>query len=66
MKKNLDVRAYACGKGVYMYEIAIELHIGEATLMRWLRDNLTDDRKVEIISAIDRVAASRANNAATA
>ena len=42
------------------------LNISEPTIMRWLRNTLTDDRKTKIISAIDTVAAQRANNAATA
>lgn len=66
MNRNRDIRGYAKAKGVYLYEVAEMLNISEPTIMRWLRNTLTDDRKTEIISAIDTVAAQRANNAATA
>lgn len=65
MGNNLDIRAYAKSKGVFMYEIARELGVSEPTIMRWLRAKLSEDRKAEIISSIDTVAAQRMNNAAT-
>ena len=34
--------------------------ISEPTLMRWLRTNLTDERKARILEAIDTVAAQHA------
>ena len=67
MCKNLDIRASARGKGVYLYEVASVLGISEPTIMRWLRAELTDERRAAILEAIDRVAASRAaQSAATA
>lgn len=65
MKENRNIRDYAKGKGVFLYEVAKALHISEPTIMRWLRDDLSEDRKAEIISAIDTVAAQHAQNAAT-
>lgn len=66
MANNLDIRIYAKSKGVFLYEVAKALHISEPTIMRWLRDELSDDRKTEIISAIDAVAAKRTSETATA
>lgn len=66
MANNLDIRAYAKSKGVFLYEVAKALHISEPTIMRWLRDELSDDRKTEIISAIDAVAEKRTSGTATA
>lgn len=60
MNRNLDVRTYAKEKGVYLYEVAEALNISEPTIMRWLRAELTDERKAAIIEAIDRVAAQNA------
>lgn len=57
MANNLDIRAYAKSKGVFLYEVAKELHISEPALYRRLRDDLSEDRKAEIISTIDAVAA---------
>lgn len=66
MVNNLDVRALARRKGVCLYEIAAELNISEPTIMRWLRANLSDDRKADLIKAIDRVAAQHAEQATAA
>ena len=66
MLKNLDVRALARSKGVYLYEVAAELNISEPTLMRWLRAKLSDERKAELIKAINRVAAQHEQSSATA
>lgn len=66
MNRNLDVRNYAKQKGVYLYEVAEVLGISEPTLMRWLRTNLTDERKAAMIEAIDRVAAQHEQSTATA
>ena len=60
MNKNLDIRAAARGRGVYLYEVAEVMGISEPTLMRWLRTNLTDERKARILEAIDTVAEQHA------
>ena len=59
MGNNLDIRAYAKSKGVFMYELAQELGISDPTIMRWLRAEISADRKSEIYNAIDCVAARR-------
>ena len=64
MNRNLDVRSYAKEKGVYLYEVAEVLGISEPTIMRWLRTELTDERKAAMIEAIDRVAAQHAEQSA--
>lgn len=66
MANNLDIRIYAKSKGVFLYEVAKALHISEPTIMRRLRDDLSEDRKAEIISAIDEVAAQHTSGTATA
>ncbi len=60
MKSNVDIRKYAKENSVYLYEVAEALNISEPTIMRWLRTNLTDERKATMIEAIDRVAAQHA------
>lgn len=60
MNRNMDVRGYAKEKGVYLYEVAEVLNISEPTLIRWLRTELSEDRKAAMIEAIDRVAAQHA------
>lgn len=63
MSNNLDLRVYAKRKGVYLYEVAAALNISEPTIMRWLRADLSDERKSELYKAIDSVAAQHAAQA---
>lgn len=60
MANNLDIRVMAKSKGVYLYEVAEVLNISEPTIMRWLRAELSDERKSELYKAIDTVAAQHA------
>lgn len=41
--------------GVYYWMVAKELGIAESTLIRWLRTDLTGDRKKQVNEAVDRL-----------
>lgn len=41
--------------GVKQWEIAAELGVSEQTLIRWLRFPLSDDRKQQILYAIEKL-----------
>ena len=56
---NTDVRAYAKSKRVFMYEIANALGISEMTLIRKLRQELSEPDKQYYIDLIDSIAAKR-------
>lgn len=56
---NADVRAYAKNKRVFMYEIAKALEISEMTLIRKLRQELSEPDKQYYIDLIDSIAAKR-------
>lgn len=56
---NADVRAYAKSKRVFMYEIAKALEISEMTLIRKLRQELSEPDKQYYIDLIDSIAAKR-------
>ena len=43
-----EIRKEAKAHGVYLWQVAKAADISEATLMRWLRDDL-DDRRAEIL-----------------
>ncbi len=55
MKKNLEIRTMAREKGVYLYEIADLLKVSEPTFIRWLRKELTEEKRGEVITAIDLI-----------
>lgn len=62
MQKNNLIREYAKKRGVYMYQIAEFLGIGEATINRWLRSELDSDKKELIINAIDSIFMNNISN----
>jgi len=53
---NRDVKLTAAGKGVKMWEIAKELGVAAETLCRWMRTNLSEEKKSLIIKAIEKLA----------
>lgn len=55
-RENQELRDYAESKNVCMWEAADEMNISEATLMRWLRFPLPDDKKAAFIKAVDSIA----------
>ena len=61
-KANQDIRDYAAKKGVYFWEIAMELGISEPTMTRWMRVELPEDKRREIVQIIDKIADSRLRN----
>lgn len=56
---NKEVRTYAKEKGVYLWEIAEELHINDGNFSRKLRKELSEAQKQEIIQIIDGLAEKR-------
>lgn len=57
--KNKDIKEKAKSKGVYLYEIAFHLGISEPTINRWLRYDLSPERKAAILTAIDELATEK-------
>lgn len=57
--KNNDIRLLAAGSGVKLWEIAKELGVNDGNLSRKLREELTPEKKQEIIDIIKRLAADR-------
>lgn len=55
-KANKEIRQTAKEKGVYFWQIAVELGVSEATITRALRVELSNEKKNEILNAINRIA----------
>lgn len=53
---NDDIRAMAKKSGVRLWQVAAYLGISEATMTRWIRAPLSDERKSKFISAIHELA----------
>lgn len=52
---NKDIRLYAAGKGVRLWQIAKEMGIRDSSLSRKLRSELSDDEKQKIMEIVDRI-----------
>lgn len=55
-KANKEIRQTAKEKGVYFWQIAAEMGVSEATITRALRIELSDEKKNDILNAINRIA----------
>ena len=53
---NEEIRRYAAGKGVRLWQVADELGIADTSLSRKLRKDLPADSKREIRRIIDKLA----------
>lgn len=54
MKTNSDLRLYFKGRNLKQWTVAFILGISESTLVRWLRFELPERRKQEIINEIEQ------------
>lgn len=57
--KNNELRDYAKGKGVKLWEIAEKLNINDGNFSRKLRKELPADEKERIKNIIDEIAKER-------
>ena len=57
--ENAELRAYAKGKNVFLWQIADALNIAEPTLLRWLRFPLSEEKKAAFIRAVDIIATGK-------
>ena len=61
-KANQDIRDYAAQKGVYFWEIAMKLGISEPTITRWMRVELSADKRREIEQVINDIAITKSQS----
>lgn len=57
--RNEQIRTVMHRSGVRQWEVAEQLGISEFTYSRWLRSELPDDKKVQILQAISDVSAKK-------
>lgn len=53
--KNLDIRLMIKENRLCHYEVAREIGISEFTFCKWLREELSNDKRKLILSAIDKI-----------
>ena len=52
---NNDLRLYASGHGVRLWEVAKALGISDNTLTRRMRKDMTEDERREFLRAVDQI-----------
>ena len=59
MKPNIDLRFYARGKGVSLWEVAGEYKVHENTIINRLRKEFTTEEKNDFKATVDYLAAKK-------
>jgi len=57
---NLEIKSLMVKKGVKQWQVAEALGIHESILSRWMREPLTDERRLAVEGGIDRLAIKKA------
>ena len=52
---NEDIKKMARGNLIPLWKIALQIGVSEMTLIRWLRTELPDKRRKQIVAAIERL-----------
>ena len=65
VKANTDVREQAKKAGVYLWQIAAAIGVSEPTFNRWLRTEMSTDKKTCVKSAIRHLEAEQKRGAVT-
>lgn len=53
MERNEEIRNELKKHRLYLYELAKAAEISEPTIIRWLRDPLTDERYTKLLKALE-------------
>lgn len=59
--ENLEIRSKLKEKNVFQWQVAKSMDISEMTLVRKLREELTEEEKQKILSVIDKIAVEKNN-----
>lgn len=59
--ENLEIRKKLKEKNVFQWQVAKSIGISEMTLVRKLREELTEEEKQKILSVIDKIAVEKNN-----
>lgn len=53
--KNQEVKTVIKESGCFQWEVAVALGVSEGTLCKWLRQELSQEKKKEILEAIKKL-----------
>ena len=59
--KNLEIRQAIKAARLMQYEVAAQIGISEYTLCKWLRKELTEEQREQVLSAISAIKSGEAD-----
>lgn len=59
MNENPTIREFARKNGIALWQIAVKIGISEATITRWLRVPLSEEREKLLFEAAQEIVAAR-------
>lgn len=54
-RKNCDIRAYIAKQDVTYKELAAQLYVSKTTIYDWINNDLTAEKKREIVNAVKQI-----------
>lgn len=57
-KPNADIRTAIRESSLCQYQVAAKIGVSEFTFIRWMRNELSDERKQRILAAIKELSAA--------
>lgn len=58
---NKDLKANIKEENIYMWQVANKLNVHESTFSKWFREELSNERKLQVMSAIEEIRLDRLN-----
>lgn len=56
---NEQLRAVMRENNIYMWQVAKKLNVYETSFCKWFREELSDERKQQVLSAIEEIKLDR-------
>lgn len=56
---NAEIKDLLKAEHIYMWQVAKKLNIHETTFIRWFRDELSEERKKVVLSAVEEIKLDR-------
>jgi hypothetical protein len=56
---NKEIKDLLKEEHIYMWQVAKKLNIHETTFIRWFRDELSEERKRVVLSAVEEIKLDR-------
>ena len=59
---NKQIRVVMRDNNIYMWQVAKKLNVNETSFCKWFREELSEERKQQVMSAIEEIKLDRLKN----